>query len=419
MKLSYSFNIDKNNSLMELCKVSKELYNQALYEIKTALQNENKFLFYNDLERIMKTKTNLEGNINYRLLKTQVSQQILMLLDKDIKSYYKSYKEYKKNPNKFKGIPKLPNYKPKYNLLMYSNQSATIKNEYINLSKTLKIKIPQYDKYKELIKNFQQIRIIPKQTFIKVEIVYNYDIQNKNLNQDEYSSIDLGINNLATLVTKNNTLLFNGKPIKSINQYGNKKLSRLKSIKDKQKLKFTKRIQKIWEKRENKLNDEFHKLSKYIINHLIKNKIGNLIVGYNKNWKDSINLGKKTNQKFVMIPYLKFINYLKYKCEMVGIKLILNEESYTSKVDSLANEPLEKRDIYLGKRVKRGLFQSSIGKLINADINGALNIMRKVVNDSYINEIVDRGLLFNPIKIRNYSRYDSNFLLKNQNNNFN
>ena len=416
MKLVYSYNINNSSNLLDLCKISKELYNQALYEIKLNLV-ENKFIFYNDLNKIMKNKQNLDGNINYKLLKAQVSQQILMSLDKNIKSYFKSINDWKKNPSKYKGMPKLPNYKKKYNQLIYTNQCSHIKDGYIILSKTLKIYVPQWNKYEDKLKSFNQIRVIPKNNYIKIEIVYKCDTKNSDLNYDSYSGIDLGINNLVTLVSNNNPLLISGKQIKSINQFFNKRLGKLQSIKDKQKIKgITKQISKLYENRENLIKDLFHKISRFIVNYLIENKIGNLVIGYNKLWKDSINLGRKTNQKFVQIPYLQLINYLKYKCEMVGIKLVETEESYTSKSDSLSLEIICKHEVYSGKRVKRGLFQSGIGRLVNADVNGSLNIIRKVVSDSQLVEIINSGLLFNPIKIRDLFNMNSNFLLNNINN---
>ena len=412
MKLVYSFNINNDNSILELCQVSKCLYNQALYEIKENLKTNDKFLFYKDLDKIMKTKVNLENQVNYKLLKAQTSQQILKLLEKDILSYIRSIKDYSKNKDKYKGKPELPKFKKKHNLLVYTNQSSVIRNGYLYLNRELKISIPQYDKYKDLLSTFNQVRIIPKMNYLKVEIIYEKQIENSDLNYDEYSSIDLGIDNLVSLVTNNQKpLLFSGKQIKSLNQYFNKTLSRLQSIKDKQKIKgLTHKIRKLYENRENELKDLFHKISRFIVNYLLKNKIGNLVIGYNKGWKDSITLGKKTNQKFVQIPYQQLISYLQYKCDLVGIKIVLTEESYTSKCDSLSLENIGKQDNYSGKRIKRGLFQSSVNKLLNADINGSLNIMRKVVDDSYVNMIINSGLLFNPIKIRNLFNMNLNFL---------
>jgi putative transposase len=404
MQLTYKYKIKNNEEILKLCKISKDLYNQSLYIIKENLK-ENKFLFYNDLDKIMKNKINLEGNINYRLLKTQVSQQILMSLDKNLKSYFKSIKDWKKNPSKYKGMPKLPGYKKDYNNLIYTNQSCVIINNKIQLSKKLSINLPQW---KEEFKTFNQIRIIPKNNFIEVEIIYTTKELNIELNKDKYSSIDLGINNLITMINEYvQPLIISGKQIKSINQLYNKEKSILYSIKDKMNIKYTKKLYKLDEKRNDQIKDIFHKVSRYIVNYLIKNKIGNIVVGYNKSWKDSIKLGNKTNQTFVSIPYLKMIKYLEYKCKMVGINFIKNEESYTSKIDSLVLEPLKKQENYLGKRIMRGLFQSSIVKLINADVNGSLNILRKVVDDSFVKMIIDRGLLFNPIKIRDIYNLNS------------
>lgn len=406
MKLVYKFNLKYNKDLYDLCMVSKNLYNQALYLVKQELETNNKWLGYNQLNTILQSVYNLENEINYRLLKAQVSQQCLKQLDKNIKSYAKSIKDYSKNKGKYKGKPCFPKYKKEVNQLIYTNQSCTIKNGYINLSKTLKIRIPQYDKYKEKLTSFQQVRINPQldKSFV-IEIIYNdSEIRNPKLNYNEYSSIDLGVNNLVTLVLSNRKpLLFNGRQIKAKNQYFNKQISKLKScLGNKQKT--SKKIQNLWVHRENQMNDIFHKISRKIVNELINNGIGNLVVGYNSGWKDSIQISKRNNQTFVSIPYEKLIQFLKYKCEMCGIKITVTEESYTSKCDGLSMETICKHDSYLGKRIKRGLFQSKTGKLINADVNGALNIMRKVVNDSeIISKIINSGWLFQPSRINLYS----------------
>ena len=194
--------------------------------------------------------------------------------------------------------------------------------------------------------------------------------------------------------TETKPVIFNGKIIKSYNQWYNKRKAKLCSIKDKSKIKtYTKQLYKIERDRESFINDYLHKVSTGLIQYCIENKIANLVIGHNLQWKDSIALGKNTNQKFVNIPHSKFINYLKYKCEMVGINFIETEEAYTSKVDHFALEEMKHQEKYLGKRVKRGMFQSSIGKLINADVNGALGILRKVVGDSGISQIINSGLI--------------------------
>lgn len=407
MRLLYKFNIGQNENISSLCKISNNLYNQALYIFRETLSNEDKWLSYFELDTIMKNTKNLDGNINYKLLKAQCSQQVLRILDKNIKGYYKSVQDYKKYPNKYKGKPGLPSYRKRgseFNMY-YTNQNCKIKDGKIVLSKELSIDIPQYEKYSDLIKNFKHVRIKPLACGYKIEIIYEVkDAEVSKGREEKIASIDLGIDNLATIVSEDFTIIFSGKFDKSHNQLFNKTLAKLNSIKDLQKIKgTTRRIKKLYYDREQYIEDVFHKISRKIVNLLIDSKITKLIVGYNKGWKQNVNMGKKNNQKFTQIPFARLVSYLEYKCELVGIEIVIHEESYTSKCDSLAFEKIGKHENYLGRRRKRGLFQSSVGKLINADVNGALNIMRKVVGDSCesIRRIIDRGLLFNPVRITN------------------
>ena len=404
MRLVYKFkyNGKETQRLLELCKISKNLYNQALYVIKKELKENNKFLFYNDLNKLMKEMVNLEGKINYRLLKAQVSQQCLKIIDKGVKSYIKSIKDWSKHKEKYRGMPKLPNYKKDYNLLVFTNQCCSIKNGNIRFTNDLSIRIPQYDKYKDCFFKFQQVRVLPqKDDTLIIEIVYEKECRNEELDNTKFASIDLGVDNIATAIfDKNETLIYNGKPIKSVNQFANKLIAKYKSELEKiNKKKLSKRIRKIYSKRNVRMEDYFHKLSRRIVNKTIKYKIGTIVVGYNKGWKDSIDIGKRNNQTFVQIPFDSLLRKLEYKCKQCGINLIIQEESYTSKCDALAMESIEKHKEYMGKRVKRGLYQSSTRKLINADLNGALNILRKVVGDSdVIHRIIDSGRLFRPLK---------------------
>lgn len=409
MRLVYRFNNYKHNDkLLELCHIAKDLYNQALYTCITALKSEEKkYVGYYELDKELKNKQNLDGVVNYRLLKAQVSQQILKSVDNSMKAYFKSIKDWKTHKEKYKGMPRLPKYllKNGYFHLTYTNQSCQIKDGKICLSKDLSIKIPQWEKYNEKIKNFQQVRILPKNNYTIIEIVYNDETMiNKCLDTCRYASIDLGINNFVTLVTDFCVpLLYNGKQIKSKNQWFNKELVKLMSNSMKCNNKqTTKKIKRLFKKRNNSIEDIMHKVSRHIVKTLNENGIGNVVCGRNKGWKDSICLGSRINQSFVQIPYERFINMLRYKCMMCGICFIEQEESYTSKCDSLLFESVEKHEKYHGKRIKRGLFQSGIGKLINSDVNGALNIMRKVVGDSsIINKMTDSGWLFQPKKLNN------------------
>ena len=403
MRLVYSFKIRYTDELREQMILSNNLYNQANYMVKEHYKSTGKYLSYPDVE--LKCKTQEEQFNNYRKIhKAQCAQQILKMLDQNWKSFFKSIKDFKRNSTKYKGCPKSPRYKEKcaYNSLIFTNQSCQIRKGKIFLWKGCKpIKLPQreYD-----LSQFQQVRLIPKKRYIKVEIIYNKECVNSDLDINKALGIDLGLDNLVTCVSEDKTFIVSGKILKSINQFYNKTKARLKSQKEdkgkRRKRLNTDKLYKLEEKRSDFIKDFLHKTSRGLVNFCLSNRISKIVVGHNKQWKDSIAIGKQNNQNFVNIPHSQLISYLKYKCELVGIMLVECEESYTSKCDALAFEAVNKHEVYLGKRIKRGLFQSSVGKLINADVNGALNILRKVISDSFVRKIIDSGSLFLPVKIR-------------------
>lgn len=410
MQLSYKYVLKDQTAkykLLDLRKISKALYNQALYLVKQNLNEDKGFLFYLDLNKQMQNTVNTNGQINYRLLKAQVSQQCLRQLDKNLRTYISTINDFKKRPEKYHGKPQIPTYKDSYNQLIYPNQSCKITNDgLLRLNKTLVTKIPQFEVYKKDLLNFQQVRVNPKYKGeqIEIEIVYNVPDVVCDTKKENIASIDLGLDNLVTLVTNTGQpLIFNGKPIKSYNKYFNKTLTCVKSELEKvNKYKSSKRIRTPYLKRESYPNDIYHKISKYIVDYLSDSGVGTLVVGLNKGWKDSINIGKSNNQAFTNISHGRLIDLLSYKCSLHGIEVIINEESYTSKCDGLCLEEICKHDAYSGKRVKRGLFHSGCGEYINADVNGALNIMRKVFGDSVaVQEIIDSGWLFHPLKLNN------------------
>ena len=286
MRLVYKFNNYQNNDeLFRLCRISKDLYNQALHIIKTNLKTENRFTFYDELDKVLKVTPNLEGEINYRKLKAQVSQQCIKVLDKSIKGYVKSIKDWSKHKENYKGKPNLPKYKQKYdyNQLIYTNQCSILKDGKIFFSKDLCIGIPQWDKYKDKLNSFQQIRINPKNGYTEIEIIYKFKEYNESVDQKRFASIDLGLGNIVTLVTDfSEPIIYSGKQIKSKNRFFNKNVSYLKSIADtNNNRKSTKQIKKLWYKRNEQLTDLFHKVSRHIVNILIQNNIGNLIIGHN------------------------------------------------------------------------------------------------------------------------------------------
>ena len=375
MILSRVFEIKKDKWLNEQFNLSTLLYNQGRHFINEYFNQKSKFLSYFELDKLLKNLTEL--NYYKQMCKAQVAQQCLRQLNSNYTSYFKALKDYKKNPSKYKGMPKPPKYKDTLGILYFDYQSIKIKDQFIVINKEHKVHIPD-EVYKEELNNFKTISFIPFYNRIKVVIVYETEELNTNLNLNDYLSIDLGMNNLCSCVSKDDCFILNGKPLKSINQYFNKELSKLKSERplkgDKQDFNYNSfKIKNLSLKRELKITDILHKASKYLVDYCVKHKIGTIVFGRNKEWKDSIQLGKQTNQNFVSIPFYKLLKILEYKCKMIGINLVTQEESYTSKCDSLAFEEVKRHDKYKGSRIKRGLFLSSLGKVLNDDINGALN----------------------------------------------
>ena len=374
--------------------LSKNLYNQALYAFNDHYKKTGKTLRYNEMEKLLKVLP--EEINNYNLLTSSVSQQVLMVFDKNIKSFFGLLK----NKEKLNGYPKLMRFKHKtkgrYVVIIRGDRMVCkFKDGYIHFPKKLNlepIKTINILKQEDLV----QVRIVPKTSCYNIEIVYKKE-EKENWDRGR-SSIDLGVNNLATLITEKSCIIYNGKNVKSINKYYNKLKAKIQSeLELKNKRKSSKKLNNLTDRRNNKIKDQLHKKSRQIVNKLKEDKVKDLVIGYNKEWKTGINLGKKVNQTFVSIPHLRFIDMIVYKCRLEGINVITNEESYTSKCSALDLEKIGKSDNYVGKRVKRGLFRSGDGTLINADVNGSINIGRKVFGDGFIPTNI--GFVLNPIKI--------------------
>ena len=279
-------------------------------------------------------------------------------------------------------------------IFTYTNQCAKIKDG------ILKLKTNNGFVYiKTKIQDFQLVRLVPKGNHIVIEIVYNKEYTLKGDNK-RYASIDLGINNLCALTSNVvQSILYNGRPLKSINQFYNKKKAALQSkLNDKH---TSKRISRLTYKRNKKVKDYLHKTSKSIITYLVSNSLNTLFVGKNAGWKDNVNLGKKNNQNFVSIPYNMLIQMLEYKGKLSGINVVTINEAYTSKCSFLDNEKICKHDTYVGKRTNRGLFISKSGIKINADINGSYNIMCLGLNKTNVKPDVirprNKRFVLNPI----------------------
>jgi putative transposase len=376
--------------------ISKNLYNEALYFIKNEFQKSGKYPRYKEVENYFR-KSN---NVNYVTLPNNTSQQILMLLDNNIKSFFALLKKWKKDKKSLSGSPQFPKYRDKTkgrNVLIFTYNQFVIKNEYLHFPKKMKI-----SPIKIQNDNIVQVRIVPQNSCYKIECIYEKQEENLKLNDDNYISIDLGINNLCAITANQSglkPLLINGKPLKSFNSYFNKLLAKERSqLKKNHNKNISNKIKMMYDYRENYINHYLHNVSKTIIDYCVKNDIGNIIIGKNKEWKQEVNLGKKNNQNFMSIPHDRLIQMISYKAKMKSMNIIIQEESYTSKCDALGKEEIKKHDAYMGKRIKRGLFQSSTNKLINADINGSLNIMRKVIGDGYMTEI-NIGHVICPVKV--------------------
>ena len=330
----------------------------------------------------------------YAMTKKNSGTQVVCQVDKTMKSWFASLKAYKKDPSKFRGRPRIPSYKKKdeLNCLTYTYVDAKLqKDGTINISK--KIKLPIHTN----LKNFQQIRLVPKTGYIQVEIIYNKEISDLKLDQTRAIGIDLGLNNLMAITSNigNISNLVNGRPLKSINQYYNKRKAHLMSLMEKGKLKSSKRLRRLEMKRMMKIKDYLHKTSRRVVELMEQNNIGTCFIGHNKDWKQEINIGSRNNQNFVSIPYSLLINMLKYKIEEKGGVLVELNEAYTSKCSFLDNEEICKHESYKGKRVNRGLFLSGSNKALNADINGSLNILKRGMGYSFKFE----DAFFRPTKI--------------------
>jgi len=379
----------------KLCFLSKNLYNRANYSIRQEFCNNQVYLNYNSIQK------ELQSQFDYKELPAKVSQQTLKLLDKNWKSFFAIIKDWSKNPNKYLGRPGLPKDKTKgkgRSPVIYTIQAISktaLKKGKVKLSKTnIKIELQHKDK------KVKQARIVPMTYGYNIEIIYEIEIENEDVNYERVIGIDPGLNNLVAIASINKgvkPMLINGKPLKSINSYYNKKKAKLQAQLMKGETneditsKTSKAIKKLTQKRNNKVKDYLHKSSRKIINYCLTNKVRRIIIGKNKNWKQKINIGKKNNQNFVNIPIAKLINMITYKAHLVGITVDLVNEAYTSKCSFLDNEKLVKHDVYKGRRVKRGMFKTSYGIKINADVNGTLNIIKKAISNFFVeeNEIQD------------------------------
>ena len=369
---------------------SKYLYNCATYiQRQYFFKTKN---YYNSIDIYHQTKT-IDA---YRYLPSKVSKQIVRKVSETWKGWVAALKDWSKHPDKYLGKPKIPRYKHKdfgRNIVIYPvdaiSKPALILGV-IRLSQT-KIEFPTQ------AKNVNQVRIVPKLDHYVIEVVYS--VEDAPFKNGKYiAGVDLGLNNLMAITSNHpgiKPLLINGRPLKSINQFFNKRLARAQS------LEAWRQIKNLNSKREFRIDNYLHTVSRRVIDWCQLNDVGQLIIGNNQKWKQDINIGKKNNQNLTKIPHAKLIHLLEYKAQLHGIKVVLTEESYTSKASAIDGDKLPiykasntEKPVFSGKRCSRGLYKTSSGKTINADINGSINIARKVI-PNFMNGV--EGLPFIPV----------------------
>jgi putative transposase len=385
MLLTESHIISRTDELDDLTFKCKNLYNKANYIIRQEFISNGNYISKFDMFTMAK---NFD---EYKALPVRVGRGVLRTLDANWKSFFSCIKKWKTNKELFRGKPNLPKYlqkNGKFAALFYEKAilKETKKNKGIGFS-SLKMRLSVKTKNKIV-----EIQIVPTKTNkYKINIIYDYKKEKLKQDNENYCGIDLGINNLMTVTSNKaglNPVVVNGRPLKSINQYFNKQKAKFQSELPKN-IFTSKRINQLTFKHNCKMNDYLHKSSNFIIQFCLKNQLNTLVIGYNEFWKQKINIGSVNNQKFIQIPFHKLLWMLSYKCEKHGISITTHEESYTSKCSFLDNEIICKHEIYLGKRIKRGLFKSAKKALINADVNGSYNITKKAFPNAFANGIED------------------------------
>ncbi len=372
---------------------SKNLYNAALYEMRQAFFHDGTYLTYNEIQRRM------QSHEAYKALPAKVSQQILLLLANNWESFKEAKKAYEENPSTFTGRPRIPKYKHKTegrNILIYTLQALSggrgkgaLQQGIIKPSGlAITVKTQQ--------KAIHQVRIIPRSGHYVVEVVYSKEPVQANVDPSFCVAIDLGVTNLAAITSNREGFiprLVNGRTLKAMNQWYNKRMKELKRCLPKEdRERVTKQMERLTNKRNRQVNHYLHSASKRIIDFLVKEGVGTIIVGKNPLWKQEAGMGKRNNQNFVQIPHARFIDMLTYKAELVSIQVEVQEESYTSQASFLDLDPIptykpndDTEYTFSGKRMGRRnrLYRTKDRRIICADVNGSYNILRKSKPDAF------------------------------------
>jgi putative transposase len=362
---------------------SKNLYNQTTYQIRQAYIHEGKYRPYAEIFHRVK---HLDC---YRALPAKVSNSILILIHKNWVSFFRALEEWKEHPEKFAGRPKIPGYKPKEkgrNILIYDKQ-AIGKRVFKKTGKIVPSGLGIEIQTKVSWEDLDCVRIVPRGTCYVVEVVYQQEIKQAVVDPILIAAIDLGVDQLAAITSNKpgfQPRLYNGRPLKDLNHYYNQQRAHHQKHLAKQNRKTSRKLDRITTKRNRRVKAYLHTASRRIIDLLVSEGIGTLVIGLNKGWKQEVEMGRRNNQTFVQIPHSRLIEMLQYKAHLVGITVIVREESYTSQASFLDLDPIPTYDPtnrekhhFSGKRQTRGLYRAANGRRVQADVNGSYNSLRK------------------------------------------
>lgn len=408
-----------NGSIEELNKIKiKTFESRKNYKNKKPQEEPNLFKTVTR-EKSFVSNALLDGvfkitrQTDYLSLPAQTNQAVLQLLNQDWKSFFSASKEYKAKPDKFKGKPKIPHYAKKDGRkpAIFTNQSCKIKDGHYLIFPITKLTL-DIGEIASKIHNLKQVRVIPDSDFYIIDMIVSVPKSViKTSESSRIAAMDLGVNNFAAI--SNNVglrpIIIKGGVLKARNQLYNKLRTEYYSIlrmgKNPKEGQFTsKRLNKLDSDRNSFIKDYFHKASRFLVDYCTENKIDTVVIGKNKGWKDTITMRKDSKQNFTGIPYDLFIQILTYKANEAGIKVIVSEESYTSKASFLDNDYIptygidDDKACFSGKRISRGLYRCKDGTLVNADVNGSYNILKKVFPMAFSNKCLkDSGVVNAPI----------------------
>lgn len=386
--------IEPNQELINEARLSNNLYNQALYILRQAFIKEEKLPSKFDLVKILRHKEyECEEYNNFSKMISCNAEAIIHLAAQNFKAFLMALKSFKRNKTNFTGAPKIPSYNKKEQkfIVVIRDTQCTIKDGMMRFPKKLNL-----DKIYVDDLDIAHVRIFPGKKKYKVEVVYKIETLPKK-KKGNIAGIDLGLDNLATVAINKRgirPLLINGRPLKSMNLHFNNKRNKIQSELKKCNDKYmSHKLETLYRKRNNRFNTYMHKASKEIIDYCLEHNVSQIIIGHNKLQKQESKL-----KNFVAIPTFRLIELIKYKAEYQGIEVIETEESYTSITSYLDKEEPIKDNADRFRRIHRGLFVSSKGKRINADVNSAYQIMKKVIGNKVIKPI-GKGSVFIPRKV--------------------